>query len=156
MDIHSRDKTLVIPRVHDCIALFLGSDAAYRREFARYPGTYYVSAGWVEGKSQAPSSPHGESPGVSRPRGVPANGEVDADAAESKAPLGSGPTQEEFRRFVEEYGEENVEAIKRFLYLSNAEFCQTIRLSQIHILRQEGLLDLSQPHLTRGGPLFGG
>ena len=108
----------------------------------------------------------GEIPGAVEPtrriaRGQPptrrtANGEVDADAAESKPPLGSGPTQEEFRRFVEEYGEENVEAIKRFLYLSNAELCQTIRLSQIHILRQEGLLDLSQPHLTRGGPLFGG
>lgn len=37
---------LVFPRVHDCIALFMGSDQAYKREFARYPGTYYLSAGW--------------------------------------------------------------------------------------------------------------
>ncbi|MCF8109540.1 MAG: DUF1638 domain-containing protein [Desulfohalobiaceae bacterium] len=37
---------LVIPKVHDCIALFLGSDRAYQEEFARYPGTYYISAGW--------------------------------------------------------------------------------------------------------------
>ena len=44
----ARDIPLRIPRVHDCIALFLGSDAAYREQFGRFPGTYYVSAGWVE------------------------------------------------------------------------------------------------------------
>lgn len=43
----ARAVPLWIPRVHDCIALFLGSDAAYREQVARYPGTYYVSAGWV-------------------------------------------------------------------------------------------------------------
>jgi N-methylhydantoinase A/oxoprolinase/acetone carboxylase beta subunit len=37
---------LVFPRVHDCIALFLGSDQAYKREFAKYPGTFYLTAGW--------------------------------------------------------------------------------------------------------------
>jgi len=41
---------LVIPRVHDCIALFLGSDADYREQFGKAPGTYYLSAGWVEEK----------------------------------------------------------------------------------------------------------
>ena len=46
--IHARGIPLAIPRVHDCIALFLGNDAAYRREFRRYPGTYYISAGWYE------------------------------------------------------------------------------------------------------------
>ena len=50
--IHARGVSLAIPRVHDCIALFLGSDAAYRRQFAACPGTFYVSAGWVDGKSQ--------------------------------------------------------------------------------------------------------
>ncbi|MFZ4394759.1 MAG: DUF1638 domain-containing protein [Kiritimatiellia bacterium] len=44
----ARGIPLRIPRVHDCIALFLGSDAAYREQFGRFPGTYYVSAGWVE------------------------------------------------------------------------------------------------------------
>ena len=44
----ARTIPLWIPRVHDCIALFLGSDAAYREQVARYPGTYYVSAGWVD------------------------------------------------------------------------------------------------------------
>ncbi len=41
---------LVFPRVHDCIALFLGSDQAYRREFAKFPGTFYQTAGWAEAK----------------------------------------------------------------------------------------------------------
>ena len=40
--LQSRGIPLAIPRVHDCIALFLGSDSAYRREFSRFPGTYYI------------------------------------------------------------------------------------------------------------------
>ena len=50
--IQSRDIPLSIPRVHDCIALFLGGDAAYRDEFKKYPGTYYISAGWYEEKTE--------------------------------------------------------------------------------------------------------
>jgi N-methylhydantoinase A/oxoprolinase/acetone carboxylase beta subunit len=47
----SRDVPLVIPKVHDCIALFLGGDAAYQEQFKTYPGTYYLSAGWCEEKA---------------------------------------------------------------------------------------------------------
>jgi hypothetical protein len=47
----SRDVPLVIPKVHDCIALFLGGDAAYQAQFKTYPGTYYLSAGWCEEKA---------------------------------------------------------------------------------------------------------
>ncbi len=42
---------VVFPRVHDCIALFLGSDKAYRREFTKYPGTFYLTAGWQLAKA---------------------------------------------------------------------------------------------------------
>jgi len=83
--IHARDIPLAVPRVHDCIALFLGSDQAYNREFGKYPGTYYVSAGWVQGRQQPQS-------GVS-----------------------DGPSDSEFARFVDEYGRENATAIERFL-----------------------------------------
>ena len=83
--IHARDIPLAVPRVHDCIALFLGSDQAYSREFGKYPGTYYVSAGWVQGRQQPQS-------GVS-----------------------DGPSDSEFARFVDEYGRENATAIERFL-----------------------------------------
>jgi N-methylhydantoinase A/oxoprolinase/acetone carboxylase beta subunit len=50
--IKSHDIPLTLPKVHDCIALFLGGDAAYRREFKKYPGTYYTSAGWYEEKTE--------------------------------------------------------------------------------------------------------
>ncbi len=46
--IKSRNIPLVIPKVHDCIALFLGGDKAYKREFKKYPGTYYLSSGWCQ------------------------------------------------------------------------------------------------------------
>ena len=49
--IQARGIPLVLPKVHDCIAMFLGGAAAYRREFARYPGTYYISAGWYREKA---------------------------------------------------------------------------------------------------------
>jgi hypothetical protein len=43
---------LIIPRVHDCIALFLGSASRYLEEHQREPGTYYLTRGWIEeGKS---------------------------------------------------------------------------------------------------------
>jgi len=40
--------TLIIPRVDDCIALFLGSTATYRKESKKEPGTYYLTQGWIE------------------------------------------------------------------------------------------------------------
>ena len=49
--IQSRDIPLSIPKVHDCIAMFLGGAESYRREFKKLPGTYYISAGWHEEKA---------------------------------------------------------------------------------------------------------
>jgi hypothetical protein len=40
-------KSLVIPKAHDCIALLMGSCTAYNEYFARRPGTYYLSRGWL-------------------------------------------------------------------------------------------------------------
>jgi hypothetical protein len=40
--------TLVVPRVDDCIAIFLGSHAAYREQAGQEPGTYYLTKGWIE------------------------------------------------------------------------------------------------------------
>ncbi len=44
----SRNHTLVIPRVDDCVALFFGSRTTYLREFQAEPGTYYLTPGWLE------------------------------------------------------------------------------------------------------------
>jgi hypothetical protein len=41
---------IIMPRCHDCIALFLGSRAAYSELFNEMPGTYYLTPGWIEEK----------------------------------------------------------------------------------------------------------
>ncbi len=40
--------TLVVPKVDDCIALFLGSRNAYTEQVKKEPGTYYLTKGWIE------------------------------------------------------------------------------------------------------------
>jgi hypothetical protein len=45
---------LVIPQVHDCISLFLGSDSAYKEQFKTCPGTYYFTAGWFGPNAEPP------------------------------------------------------------------------------------------------------
>lgn len=49
----SEKNKIVIPKVDDCIALFLGSKEAYKNELTKEPGTYYLTKGWIE---------HGEDP----------------------------------------------------------------------------------------------
>jgi hypothetical protein len=44
----ANDCTLVVPRVDDCIAIFLGSSAAYAEQVRQEPGTYYLTKGWIE------------------------------------------------------------------------------------------------------------
>jgi len=56
--IHSKRHTLIIPRIHDCIALFLGSLESYRNQSAEHPGTYYLTPGWIE-KGETPLSKYG-------------------------------------------------------------------------------------------------
>lgn len=40
--------TLIVPRVDDCISLFLGSQESYKQQHKLEPGTYYLSKGWIE------------------------------------------------------------------------------------------------------------
>jgi len=52
LGVKSKSHSIVIPRVHDCIALFLGSWEKYMEEHKKEPGTYYLTKGWIEeGKS---------------------------------------------------------------------------------------------------------
>jgi len=46
--LQARSAHLVIPRVDDCIAIFLGSCAAYQAQARKEPGTYYLTKGWIE------------------------------------------------------------------------------------------------------------
>lgn len=43
---------LILPRVHDCIALFLGSQKTYKEQFSETPGTFYMTSGWYDHKTQ--------------------------------------------------------------------------------------------------------
>jgi len=40
--------TLIIPRTHDCVAIFLGSHQRYAQRFFANPNTYYLTRGWLE------------------------------------------------------------------------------------------------------------
>lgn len=44
----ARHAPLVIPRAHDCIALFFGSRQRYNDYFWSHPGTYFKTSGWIE------------------------------------------------------------------------------------------------------------
>jgi hypothetical protein len=63
--ITARNLPVIIPRIHDCIAAFLGSHERYVREFRRHPGTYWFTRGFMASGGQ---------PGVSgKHRGIFSN-----------------------------------------------------------------------------------
>jgi hypothetical protein len=43
----ARSTPVILPRVHDCIALLLGSRERYEAEVAACAGTYYITPGWA-------------------------------------------------------------------------------------------------------------
>ncbi len=48
VNLHSERHTLVIPRVHDCISILMGSRQIYDIEFQKSPGSIYLSKGWID------------------------------------------------------------------------------------------------------------
>jgi hypothetical protein len=44
----SESRTLVIPKIDDCIGIFLGSAAEYNAQHGQEPGTMYQTKGWIE------------------------------------------------------------------------------------------------------------
>lgn len=46
---------LIVPKVDDCIALFLGSRSDYKDRHRSHPGTYYLTNGWIR-KGDTPFS----------------------------------------------------------------------------------------------------
>jgi hypothetical protein len=48
--LHSETSTLILPRADDCIAVFLGSRKAYLNQQHNFPGSLFLSKGWIEGR----------------------------------------------------------------------------------------------------------
>lgn len=46
--LRSRNSKIVIPLVHDCVGLFLGSRSAHTDMIKTEPGSFFLSKGWVE------------------------------------------------------------------------------------------------------------
>ena len=46
----SDTSNLIVPRVDDCIAIFLGSRDAYLKEQREHPGSLFLSKGWIDGR----------------------------------------------------------------------------------------------------------
>lgn len=82
--IKARGIPVVVPRAHDCIAVFMGSRQKYESYFNENPGTYFLTSGWIE---------RGE-----------ATGELSQLSISTQ--MGMNATWEEL---VEQYGEDNAE-----------------------------------------------
>ncbi|NWK54120.1 DUF1638 domain-containing protein [Verrucomicrobiaceae bacterium N1E253] len=48
--LHSKKHTLIIPRAHDCITVFLGSKNRFSEHQSRCPGCMYYTPGWNRGR----------------------------------------------------------------------------------------------------------
>lgn len=46
--VRCRDIPIVVPRTDDCIALFMGSQKRYFKEFSEYGGAFWLNCGWLE------------------------------------------------------------------------------------------------------------
>ena len=97
----ARDVPVVIPRVHDCLTLFLGSRAEYRRQFERHPGTFYITAGWYEHKI----APRGRAPS--------AGGSLSRTGSQAGT-LRHTEDDPRYRRWAEKHGADNARAIVQF------------------------------------------
>lgn len=95
---------LVVPRSHDCIALFLGSRAAYDAYFNENPGTYYKTSGWIERDSE----------------------NLEETREEDQSPFGA---LRSFEEYAEKYGEENA----RYIMETMGGLHNYSRFSYIHM-----------------------
>jgi hypothetical protein len=84
---------MIIPRAHDCITLLLGSKERYAKLFARRPGTYWFSSGWLECRQK------------------------EGERIEPRLNSGLGPTYQggDFSELVAKYGEENAKYLVEFM-----------------------------------------
>jgi len=85
--IRARALPLVIPRAHDCIAVFMGNRERYKEYFFTHPGVYFKTTGWME------------------------RGQIDGDLRQLSIPQLTGMSAS-YAELIEKYGEDNA----RYLY----------------------------------------
>jgi hypothetical protein len=56
----TRHSRIVIPKMHDCIGIFLGSHQAYMEEREKEPGTYFLTQGYIKGHISEVDGPLGD------------------------------------------------------------------------------------------------
>jgi hypothetical protein len=111
---------IIVPRSHDCIALFLGSRATYTEYFGENPGTFYKTSGWIERDHDNLEDSQAEAGVVS--------------------PFGALRT---FEAYCEKYGEENA----RYLMETLGGLHNYSRMTYIDV---PGLAPLPYDEETRG------
>ncbi|MDP6501640.1 MAG: DUF1638 domain-containing protein [Dehalococcoidales bacterium] len=57
LGLQSQSARLVVPRADDCIAILLGSRAAYLKQQFENPGSLFLSKGWIEGRIDDSGTP---------------------------------------------------------------------------------------------------
>jgi hypothetical protein len=82
--IQARHTPLVLPKAHDCITVLLGSRQRYNEQFAREPGTYYYSPGWIAQSEAVGGDPE-------------------------QMPAQRGPQERRFAEYAQKYGEDNAQ-----------------------------------------------
>lgn len=50
--VRSGPHTLIVPRMHDCVAIFLGSHQRYLERFFASANTYYLTKGWIDARDE--------------------------------------------------------------------------------------------------------
>ena len=93
------DSRLVIPRVHDCISLYLGSARRYLTEQATEAGTYWFSRGFLHRVDGKPIDAAGLGAGLGFSGDIGATGDITAIR----------------QSFVEQYGEDNADYLMETL-----------------------------------------
>ena len=97
---------LVLPRMHDCVTLFLGSRARYRAEHDREPGTYWYARGFLH---RRPPKASQASAGSTLPDGMEHTGLAGGRGNGAEGGQAASDRESQYRKWVEDYGEDNAQ-----------------------------------------------
>lgn len=123
--LQARSIPLVIPRVHDCISLLLGSSEKYLNQFNQFPGTYWYSQDLLE---------RSDTSGKYSSLGADSNNDQAA----------------QFKTFVEKYGEDNAIYLMETIKESQSHYNRAVFIDTGLIDPKERIDLLEKDASTRG------